>query len=61
MARNYIVVSGVIFCVVAVAQASRALMQLPVHIGSFEVPVWASWVAFVVAGSLCVWAFRSKA
>ena len=60
MSKNYIVVSGLIFGVVAVAQVLRAAMQLPVHVGGFEVPVWASWIAAVVAGSLCVWAFRSK-
>jgi hypothetical protein len=60
MARNYIVVSGLVFGFVAIAQASRALMQLPVHVGSAEVPVWASWVATAVAGTLCVWAFRSR-
>jgi len=61
MSKNYILVSGLVFGVVALLQASRAAMQLPVHVGSFEIPVWASWVAAVVAGSLCVWAFRSKA
>ena len=60
MSKNYIVVSGLIFGVVAVAQVLRAVMQLPVHVNGFEVPVWASWVAAVVAGSLCIWAFRSK-
>ena len=60
MSKNYILVSGLVFGVVALAQASRALMQLPAQVGSFEVPVWASWVAAVVAGSLCVWAFRSR-
>ncbi len=60
MSKNYIVVSGLIFGFIALAQASRALMQLPVHAGSVEIPVWASWVAAAVTGSLCVWAFRSK-
>ena len=60
MSKNYIIVSGLVFGAVALAQASRAFMQVPVHIGSFEVPVVASWVASVVAGALCVWAFRSK-
>jgi len=60
MSKNYVLVSGLIFGLVAVAQASRALMQLPVHVGSFEIPVLASWVATVVAGALCVWAFRSR-
>ena len=59
MPSKYIVVSGVLFGVIAVVQAVRALEQWPVHIGGFDVPVWVSWVAMVVAGSLCVWAFRS--
>ena len=59
MSSKYGVVSGVIFSVIAVVQAVRALNQWPVHIGDFNVPVWASWVAMIVAGSLCVWAFRS--
>lgn len=60
MPNKYVVVSGALFGVVAVAQALRALVQLPAHIGSFEIPVWASWLAAVVAGSFCVWAFRSR-
>jgi hypothetical protein len=60
MQKTYAVVSGLVFGVIAVAQASRALMQVPVHAGNFEVPIWASWVAAMVAGGLCVWAFRTK-
>lgn len=58
--KNYVMVSGIVFGAVAIAQASRALMQLPVQIGTAAIPVWASWVAAVVAGSLCVWAFRNQ-
>jgi hypothetical protein len=60
MSKTYITVSGAVFGVVAVVQALRAVMQLPVHVGSLEVPVWASWIAAVVAGGLAVWAFRSR-
>ena len=60
MSRNYNVVSGLIFGIVAAAQAARALLQLPVQIGGFEVPVFVSWIVAVVTGLLCVWAFRSK-
>lgn len=60
MSKNYIVVSGLVFGVVTLAQVLRAAMQLSVQVGGFEIPVWASWVAAVVAGSLCVWAFRSQ-
>lgn len=60
MSNKYLVVSGALFGVVAVIQAVRALNQWPVLVGSFEIPVWASWIATVVTGSLCVWAFRSR-
>ena len=58
MSNKYVVVSGAIFGVVALLQAVRAVNQWPVNIGSFEIPVWASWIAMVIAGSLCAWAFR---
>jgi hypothetical protein len=57
---KYVVVSGVLFGVIALVQAVRALNQWPVHIGTLEIPVWVSWVAMVVAGSLCAWAFRFR-
>jgi hypothetical protein len=59
MPSKYVVVSGVLFGVLAVLQAVRALYQWPVHVGSVDIPVWVSWFAVVVAGGLCVWAFRS--
>ncbi|MBI3829626.1 MAG: hypothetical protein HY291_08925 [Planctomycetes bacterium] len=55
MKNSYLVISGVIFGVVAVVQGLRAYNQWPVQIGTEFVPVWASWVAVVVAGILCIW------
>jgi hypothetical protein len=60
MAKNYAVVSGVIFGLVALAQVGRAVAQLPVLIGSFEVPVFASWIVAAVTAGLCYWAFQSR-
>lgn len=60
MSNKYVVVSGAVFGVVAVIQAVRALYQWPLHVGTLEIPVWASWIAMVVAGGLCVCAFRSR-
>ena len=59
MSSKYIAVSGVLFGVIALAQLYRAITQLPVQIGSVEVPVWVSWVAVLVTGGLCTWAFAS--
>ena len=60
MINRYVVVSGLVFAFFAVAQVTRALSRLTVHVGSVEVPLWASWIAAVVAGGLSIWAFRSN-
>ena len=60
MNSRYVVVSGVIFGFMALAQLFRAVTQVPVQIGGAEIPVWASWVALVVAGSMSAWAFASR-
>jgi hypothetical protein len=60
MTSRYVAVSGVIFGFVAFAQLLRALNQVPAQVGGVEIPVWASWVAAVVAGSMCTWAFASR-
>jgi len=60
MSNKYPIVSGAIFGFVAILQAARAMNHWQVQIGTMEIPVWASWTAMVVAGSLCAWAFRSR-
>ena len=57
--RRYELVSGIVFAVIALAQGTRTVAGWPVEVGGFTVPVWASGVAFLIAGSLAVWAFRS--
>ena len=57
--NNYERVSGIVFGIVAALQATRAILQVPAQVGAHEVPVWISWVAVVVTGALCRWAFRT--
>lgn len=58
--NSYRTVSGSVFGLIALFHGIRAVMQVPVQIGSTTIPVWDSWVGAVVAGALCVWAFRSS-
>lgn len=64
MPAQYALVSGFVFGVVSLLQFVRAIKQWPVEIGNFMVPVWASWLAGLVAAVLCIWAsqaFSNKA
>jgi hypothetical protein len=56
--QRYATVSGVFFVLVACAQLLRVIMQWPVRVATVDVPLWASGVAALIAGSLAVWAFR---
>jgi len=58
MAR-YEQVSGAFFGVIAVAQLVRAVLGLPAQVGTFAIPVWFSFVAFGITGSLAIWGFQS--
>ena len=57
---SYRTISGVVFGVIALGHGLRAALQVPAQLGSTSIPIWASWVAVVVAGVLCVWAFRKS-
>ena len=59
MQDKYRLVSGIIFGVVAVLQAVRALNQWTVQVGPISVPLWFSWMAAVVAGG-CPGAQRTQ-
>lgn len=60
MNSRYAVVSGVIFGFLSLAQLLRAVNQVPAQVGGVEIPIWVSWVAVALAGSMCAWAFTSR-
>ncbi|PYP53395.1 MAG: hypothetical protein DMD39_05030 [Gemmatimonadetes bacterium] len=59
--HRYELVSGIIFTIVALAQLTRTLLGWPAQVSSFNVPIWWSGLAFLIAGTMAVWAFRSAA
>lgn len=56
--KPYVQLSGAIFAVVAIIQLLRVIRGWPIQIATVNVPVAASVVAFLVAGSLAIWALR---
>ena len=57
---GYRTISGVVFGLIALGHGIRAVMQVPAQLGAISIPIWVSWVGVVVAGGLCLWAFRSS-
>ncbi|PKK83166.1 MAG: hypothetical protein CVT49_10175 [candidate division Zixibacteria bacterium HGW-Zixibacteria-1] len=58
MARNmYLIISGIIFGLVALLHLGRLVYGWEVQFGAWTVPFWLSWGGFFGAGILCFWAF----
>lgn len=55
--RNYLLVSGVIFGLVALVHLFRVIKNLAFQFGPIDVPIWASWLGFLIPAMLCGWAF----
>ena len=54
-------VVGTIFALVTLLHLLRIYMGWPVVIGSWALPMWVSWIGFVVAGSLSYFGLRLAA
>lgn len=59
-ASSYSRLVAVIFAVIALLQLVRAVAGWPATVGGIEVPVWPSWVAFVVATALAWLGFNAS-
>lgn len=53
----YLIVTGMIFVLVAVLHLLRLINQWPVQIGLASIPLWVSCVALLLASILFFWAF----
>lgn len=56
--KNYYVVSGILFALVAGAHLLRILNGMTVQVDDYLVPMFFSWVGFVVPAALAFWALR---
>ena len=60
-AKGYCLISALVFTVVALGHAWRAVRGLEIVIGGSEVSIGVSWLFVVVAGALALWGFRLAA
>ena len=58
--QNYLLISGTLFALVAIAHLVRLIFQLPVLVEEYAVPMYISWVGFIVPALLAAWAFRLR-
>ena len=59
--RRYVLVSGLFLVLLACVQLLRLILGWRVTVAGLEIPLWASAVAALIAGSLAIWAFRVRA
>lgn len=59
--RRYVLVSGFFLLLLTCVQLLRLLLGWRVTVAGVEIPLWASGVAALIAGSLAIWAFRVRA
>jgi hypothetical protein len=58
--KQLLQVTGTIFALIALVHLWRALQGWPANIGGWDVPLWLSWIAVVVAGYLSYASFKAK-
>jgi hypothetical protein len=58
-AKNFSLLAACIFTIVALGQLIRALAGLEIAFDGTTIPIWASWVAFIIAGLLALVGFRT--
>ena len=56
--KNYCLISGILFALVAIAHLLRILNGTSVLVDDYAVPMLVSWVGLIVPGFLALWAFR---
>ena len=59
--RNFSLTAAMIFAIIAVVQLGRAIFGWPVTIDTYAVPLWFSWVAFIVATGLSYFGWKAYA
>ena len=56
--KEYCLVSGILFAMVALAHLLRIVFGMAVQVDEVDVPMLFSWVGLVVPAGLAFWAFR---
>jgi hypothetical protein len=58
--RDFALLAAVVFAIMALLQLIRAVSGWPIVLGTTVIPLWLSWIAFLVLGGLSVLGFTSR-
>ncbi|OGZ03724.1 MAG: hypothetical protein A2648_02095 [Candidatus Lloydbacteria bacterium RIFCSPHIGHO2_01_FULL_41_20] len=58
--ETYFTTVAVVFVVVAALHFLRIISDWSVRIGAWDIPMWVSWLAVIIAGTLAYHGFRFK-
>jgi hypothetical protein len=58
--KQYCIVSGALFSLVASAHLLRVVFGISVQVNEYTVPMFVSWIGLTVTGTLAFWAFQVR-
>ncbi len=58
--KPYTAIAAVVLGLISILQLLRSLLGWPASVNGFDVPLWASAIAFVVTGVLSVMLWRER-
>ena len=56
--RVYLYLTGTLFGIGGIVHIVRLFERFPIHVASFSLPVWVSWIGGAIGIGMCVWAYR---
>jgi hypothetical protein len=54
----FLKIMGAIFALISILHLLRSIFQWPAQIGTFQIPMWFSWIAIVIAALISYTAFQ---
>ncbi|QQG39176.1 MAG: hypothetical protein HYS32_01835 [Candidatus Woesearchaeota archaeon] len=58
--ESALLIGAIIFGLISLLHLIRAILGWEANIGSLQIPIWLSWLAFLVAGGIAIWFYKSR-
>jgi hypothetical protein len=57
--KQYYTIAGIVFSVIAIAHLGRIVLMMEAYVGGYEIPLWFSGAAVLIAGYLATRGFQA--